>query len=195
MVPGRPSRCDGERGFTLVECLVFLAVAAVFTGSALALFVARASGVHAAALDFEALVSTAESLAGAQAAALPGAPAVTGMTISVTSAGRGSIAKVYFGRPEPGSVLPLRPDAALAPVVLDARVAAAGDTVAVAPFSIFIGSGGRLSVAPNYDAASATGTVAAEPRCDAAAALRLTFADALRSEEHAFACATGQRLY
>ncbi len=190
MAPGHHNA--RERGYTFVECMIVCAIIATFTGVAITFFTPRADDAHAAAIEFEGLVSTARAMAAANAAAPAGAQPVTGMTISVTAGTPRSIARLFVGRPEAGSTLPLMPVAAIGALTLPASLSITGAPPVQPPFSLFFGSSGDLSVAPGFDAATATTSLPAEPLC--AGQLSIVFVSNGGRETRTFACENSQVL-
>jgi len=184
--PGRRER-RGERGFTLLDVAIALAIAGLCSLLAIAGFARAALRAHAAAVTFDALMARVEAAAMTRAARGAAASAASGLTLTARAVAGGTLVTVYQGRPQPGVALPLSPEPAIAPVSLDVAVDGT-------PFSIFVGGAGSLSVQPGFDAATNAQTLGNEPPCPRGGTVNVVFRDGFRSETAEFACANGQRL-
>jgi prepilin-type N-terminal cleavage/methylation domain-containing protein len=151
----------GERGFTLVETIVTLAIVAVLLTSGMWML-----GMHPGALaqgtdDYDAALADARALAsssgdGATLVFAPRSNRRPGFTL-----------RVYSGRPDAADAV--HPTTAM-PVVSDASVSER--TLGAPPFAIFLGASGDVSGQASYPALDASSnpafaTITDEPPCPA----------------------------
>ena len=153
-------RC--ERGFTLLETIVTLAIAATLVAAGGIWMLGRHPGAIAqAAGDYDAALGDARAIAaGGEGATLVFAPRIRG-----GRAAPGFTLRVYRGRPAPGATV--APTTAM-PLVSDASVSE--KTLGPPPFSIFIGASEHVSGASAYPHIRADGSptfpeIAREPAC------------------------------
>ena len=180
-----------ERGATLLETLVALAIAGFALLAVAALRGAHPPQARAAALALQGALAETRNLAAANADATSGTP--TGATLSVVPrASGGTQVTVYASRPIAGAP-PLHGDPGFPPIVLPASVTIPGLTVAGQPFAIVVSSAGYASIAAGfaYDPTQPR-ALATDPGCNEAAGVTIAVADDSSSETHAFECRTAQ---
>ncbi len=152
-----------ERGFTLLEVLVTVAILALLLAAGAWTLSLHPSALAAAADDVDAALASARAIAASSGngATLVFAPRTDGRGNRLA----GFTLRVYSGRPDaPGTV---RATSAM-PVVADASVRER--TLGTPPFSLFVDSAGDASGASSYPAIDAEGNasfavIAQEPAC------------------------------
>jgi type II secretory pathway pseudopilin PulG len=172
-----------ERGFSLVETLVVVAMTSAFIVFVMASQGSRAPDVHTTALAFEAAVRETRALAMSNAGAR-----ASGAMLSVEPAGAGTIVSIYDSRPLVGWAPPT-PDAAFPPMHLPASIVLGADAAMPRPFAILISSSGYASIQENYayDPAHPT-TLSADPGCDETTRPTVNITDGFRKETHPLDC-------
>lgn len=196
-MPSRPQlRARAQRGFTLLEVAVWLAIGTTFVLATASVWGRRPPQAHAAALAFEAALAEARSVAVSTADATDSAVA-TGATVYVAplAGARGSLVTVYRSRPVPAAApgapsVPLQRDSGFARVRVSANLGLdrAGITTP-APFAILVSSGGYASiVAPMaWDPGASGAVLVADPGCDEGT-VAVSADDGVRRESHSLAC-------
>lgn len=185
-----------ERGFTLLEVAVWLAIGTTFVLATASAWGRRPPHAHAAALAFEAALAEARSLAAATADATDGVIA-TGATVYVApiAGARGALVTVYRSRPipTPGAGAPRGPlqrDAGFAPMRVAADLVLERAGVATgAPFAILVSGGGYASVVGpmNWDPGRSGAVLANDPGC-VEGSVAVGADDGVRRESHPLAC-------
>jgi len=165
---------DAQRGSTLIEIVVVVAITAMLVGAATFLALGtRPYALRGAIGAFTALVDEAHDLA---------VTTGDGATLAVSSDGQGGfVAALYAHRPMPGSSIgatPVHEITAHAGIALNA-----GGSSPALPFAVFVSSSGGVSAA-----AWQPGTVvASEPPCNAP--LQFSFSNGTATEVHSVDCA------
>ncbi|MBD5657604.1 MAG: prepilin-type N-terminal cleavage/methylation domain-containing protein [Candidatus Eremiobacteraeota bacterium] len=190
------TRAVTERGFTLLEVAVGLAIFSCILLAAAATFGQRSPHAHAAALGLEAALVEARALASGTADDTDPLSA-TGATVYVApdlGSSHGSVVSVYRSLPivlsNPGAESrPLPLDAGFPPLRLAASLTfASGATSSSGAFAILISSSGYASVAAPlaWDPGKSATVLDADPGCPQAATIAAD--DGARRESHALAC-------
>ncbi|MEO6990095.1 MAG: prepilin-type N-terminal cleavage/methylation domain-containing protein [Candidatus Baltobacteraceae bacterium] len=157
-----------QRGFTLIEVLIVVALLLVVIALGATSLAANTGRERAATLAFEAELDEARSV---------GAISGNGATVFVAPMGSGSLVAVYSGRPNvvgPGVVA----DRANPALLIAPAIALSIDGSAFfGTFALFVSSSGSVSALENYTVRQAmTHPLAGEPPCDASIAAYLTIA-------------------
>jgi prepilin-type N-terminal cleavage/methylation domain-containing protein len=195
-----------QRGFSLIETLVALAIGSVCLLATAATFGTRPSRAHAAALALEAALCEARLLAMSTADATDLAYP-TGATVTVApdpNAAGGSVIAVYRSRPianlnagagtftlPPDAGFPLQHVAAAFFIEVDPSERDPAGANGHAPFAILLAASGYASIVPGYryDAAQPQ-LLSDDPGCSDAGET-IGVSDGARVEAHPFDCRDG----
>jgi len=168
----------GQRGYTLVELAIVVAIASMVLLSGGALWMGRRADALGTSVQlFDGVLHHAQALAAASG---------NGATIVVAPRADGATLYVYAGRPNvPGSMAEQGP-----PVDIEAGVRE--PVLGSPPFSVFLNSAGHatgLAAYPDYSSGSAVfAPVAAEPACPGSGGYTLVFSSGGASESRSLAC-------
>ena len=170
---------NGQSGFTLLEVMIVVGISAAFAIAFVALSARGHGRLHSTALEFQAVVSEARSIA----AAVNDGPGDSGATIQVTrNAGEG-VVSIYRYRPiAAASTRPL-PEENVSTLRTPTEIRL-GDA---ATFAIFISSSGHSAAQADYDVATG-GALASEPDCSNADGVAITFSSGGESETDRLSC-------
>ncbi len=189
--------CARQRGFTLLDVIVGIALFTSFVLATASAFGSRAPNRHLAALALQAALAEARSLALTTADATDLA-APTGATVVVAPDPldrRGSVIRVYRSRPIPslagGVTSALVPDVGFPAQHVHAKFSLAAGVAFGSPFAILISSSGYASIADPYVYSPANvATIAVDPGCDDTG-VTISVSDGAVPERHPFGCRDG----
>ena len=187
-----------ERGFTLFETMIGVAILMIaLTGVASSLST-KPGSTRAAAFDLQAAVAEARSVAAMDAAksldplAAAHGTAGTGATVGVVPSGSGGVViTVYRGRPVEGAPGWPTSDEHFAPITTQAgmSVADANGRAGEPPFAILVTSAGVASIAPDYDFRSHTGFgISGDPGCPGGERAEISVTSLGTSQTHELSC-------
>lgn len=164
-----------QRGFTLIETLVSVAITSILLLGAITLTASlHPAAAMASAAQFDAVIADSRSLAtaGGNGATLVIAPAPSGS---------GAVMQLYAGRPtQAGSLTASAPVTAINAAVREA-------TLGAPPFTIFFDSTGHASAM--HGATNAGSVLPSDPGCPGGAAvLTITLSDARTSVTRTLPC-------
>lgn len=177
-----------ERGFTLLEVMLTVAILVALTAGAFETLAARPAQTRSTAVAFAGLIAQARSLASIDAGDVADG---TGASIGVVRDGDAYVATVYRFRPVAGGPPPelaanVAPFRTRTPVLL-----AAGNGVVEPPFAIFIAPSGHASALAGFTF-GAGAPLRAEPGCAAQTGIGLIFSDAPRAQRFEVSCEMAQ---
>jgi prepilin-type N-terminal cleavage/methylation domain-containing protein len=165
-------------GFTLLEVMLTVGISAVFAAAFFALTTRGHGRVHSTALEFQAMVSEARSIA----ASVNDGQGDSGATIQIRRTAGESAVSIYRYRPiAAASKLPLLEDNV--PAIHTPAEIRLGDATT---FAIFISSSGHSAAMPDFDVAT-DGVLATEPDCSSDG-LSITIANGGESETDRLTC-------
>lgn len=173
----------GEWGFTLLEVMLAVGIAAALGLSVFTLSARRHGHVHAAALQFQAIVSEARAIA----ASTNDGPGSSGATIQVRRQKGESAVSIYRYRPI--ALASAKPQ--LAENALTMRTRAEIRLGDATTFAIFISSSGHSAASPDYDVATGD-TPAGEPNCNSVKGEAIVFLDGPDREIDRLTCEMSQ---
>jgi prepilin-type N-terminal cleavage/methylation domain-containing protein len=184
----RSPREHAERGLTLIELVVTVAIVTLAAGFGYEALAARPAQAHGTAAAFAGLIREARALAAVTADPTAGG---TGATIGVIRDGDRYVATLYAYRPMLG--------AARAPVaVADAPLRTAtelaivsGNTTVEPPFALFFSSSGHASAQSAFTV-GVTPPPAAEPACPLQSGIVIAFIDGVHDQAHSMSCEMAQ---
>ncbi len=183
MTPGPGS---AERGFTLVELLVTVAIVILVAGLAFESLAARPAQTRATAVAFAQLIAQARALAATSAGS--GVAAGSGATIGVVRTGSGVTATLYAFRPmsaaadQPVRAANAPPLQTTTPVALEI-----GGALLEPPFALFFSASGDASAAAPFTV-GVDAPLSAEPPCSVATGIVLEFGAGQQSQAYALSC-------
>jgi prepilin-type N-terminal cleavage/methylation domain-containing protein len=182
-------RRAAERGFTVVELLVALAITAAALLGVMALRGGTPPERRTAAIALQGALAETRALAASQANVTGKTP--TGATLSVVPVGANATrVSIFASRPIAGAP-PLAPDTGFAPLTLPVTLAIPGSAPAGTPFAILVSSAGYASVAAGYAYDPARPMpLASDPGCDETHGVTIAIVDAAGTDAHAFECRT-----
>jgi len=176
-----------ERGFSLLEVTVTLAIVSALLLALTAVRGARPPQTHVAALQLQAALAETRALAMANAGLTNADNSSTGATLSVVPGAHDTTLTVFRSRPIAGRSAPVR-DRGLPPIHVPAQLNVAGSSP-TQPFSIFVSSSGYASVAPGYAYdADVPSTFPSDPGCDETRGVAIVVSIASEVESHPFDC-------
>jgi len=173
---------DAERGTTLIELAVVVALLAIACGVGYATLAQRPAQARTTAIAFAALVAQARARAAVNEVA------GGGTSIAITSTGGQTIATLYLGRPIRGNaqapiVAPNVPPLRTTTIV---TLTSGGNAVGP-PFTLFFSASGHASAAAPY-ALDSDAPLALEPVCPAKTGIIIGFRDGVDDQTHAISC-------
>ena len=172
----------GQDGFTLLEVMLVVGICATFALTLFALSARPHGRLHSTALEFQAVVSEARSIA----ASVNDGQGGSGATIQVRRTAGESTVSIYRYRPiAAASALPLLEDNV--PAIHTPAEIRLGDA---ATFAIFISSSGHSAAMPDFDVAT-DGVLTTEPDCSTDG-LPITIANGGESETDRLTCEMAQ---
>jgi prepilin-type N-terminal cleavage/methylation domain-containing protein len=192
-LPRAGSRAESgfaERGFTLIEMVVLVAIVSLVAGFGYAALAQRPAQARTSATAFAGLVSEANALAAITDDA--GAGAGSGATIGVVRDGDQYVATLYMYRPILGAKhLPsASPHAPPLRTTTDIAITQGGRSLEP-PFALFISPAGHASVQVPFTV-GIDASLAAEPACPLPTGILIAFIDGVHNQAHALSCELAQ---
>lgn len=177
---------DHQRGFSLVETLIVVALIAGAILSVGAVRGAQLPQTHVAALGLQAAMAETRALAMSNADFTR-----SGATLNVVPSENGTLVSVYDSRPIEGEQPPTADSgfpAVRYPVTMNVEGTAPGE-----PFAILVSSSGYASVALNYSYNPQRPVpLANDPGCDEKNGVAISVSDDTRIETHPLTCREAQ---
>jgi prepilin-type N-terminal cleavage/methylation domain-containing protein len=179
-----PAPGAAERGTTLIELIVVVAIVSLLAGLGCASLAQRPLQARSTAVAFASLVAQARALAAATADPAAGA---SGASIGVTRDGDAYVATLYAYRPVAGGRGPVAvADSPPLRTFTKVAIVTAGG-LREPPFALFFASSGHLSAQAPYTI-GVDGTLAAEPACPLASGVGIAFVDGVDNQVHPLSC-------
>ena len=179
-----------ERGFTLIDAIVAVALVSIALLLGAATLSHRPAEAHATALELQSAVVYTRSLAATNGDVT--SPSGTGATLAVVpQAGGGSTVEVYRGRPIAGTTVWPSADEHFTPIRTHSKIelAGIGVTHATPPFAVLVSSSGIASVVQDFDMSAHQGrTLGADPGCPGGAFTEVSIDSGSQLEKHRLSC-------
>jgi prepilin-type N-terminal cleavage/methylation domain-containing protein len=192
---GTATACDqtgpaaGERGSTLIELVVAIAIVALMAGFAFESLAQRPAQAAATAVAFASLVAEARALAAITADPAAGS---TGATIAVVRDGDAYVATLYAYRPVRGALRTPVPAAGTPPLRTSTALAIVGGNGRLAPpFALFFSASGHASARAPYTIGT-DAPLAQEPACPLETGIPIAFIDGVHDQAHPISCEMAQ---